>query len=988
MKNGVRLLGVLAAALAALLVCVSAASAASDTSLPSYVQGYGAGTVPGFYNILPPGENGTDTLTDFLNFTSTGQRPANSDDQLPLYENLLYAAPTLTDDQIPNYFLNATFGVPAAAVNRVEQPASGTTILRDASDIPHVYGATRGDTMFGAGYAAAEDRLFLMDVLRHTAEADLSSFVGGSAGNQAMDQAQWTVAPYTQADLQKQITDAPVLYGNAGTQLVSDVGNYVDGINAYIAQIAQNPTLMPFEYTAIGKTPQPWQATDVVAEASLIGGIFGKGGGNEVNSALTEEAFVNRFGKQAGLTAWENFRESNDPQAPTTVSESFPYETNSPLAPRGLAMPVANSVSYVSPGGTNPDAAQIRRANPAALLQSAGQRRAAATVSRTDPGSLGYSDTPNPISIPQDGSIGSAMLESLYGHKALSSNWELVNAAHSSDGHAIAVMGPQVGYYAPQILMDEDLHGPGIDAEGAAFPGVNLYVELGHGDDYAWSATTATSDNVDTYAEVLCNPAGGAPAADSTSYLWHGRCLTMARLDRDNAWTPNLDDSTPAGSATLTSYRTVHGIVFARGTVTVSSCTAAKVPAADCIGTNRVAVAFVTARSTYMHEADSALGFSDFDNPIDMQTPQAFKYSASQVSFAFNWAYVNADHIAYYESGAYPQRATGTSPDFPILGTGAYDWTKFDPALMTETDIPAKAHPQAVDPTYEVSWNNKQAPNWASADDQYGYGPVYRNQLITQHIQSDLAGSKKVDPAQLVQSMDLAATEDIRIEKLWPLLRQVIGTPSDPALVADVNELNAWYAAGGHRWDLTKSGTDSNNAAIELMDAWWPKLLTAEFEPRLGSTAFGDLKGMLGFGSVDTGTAPNEPDMAEGWYSYVYKDLEDLLAAHRNDALAARHAKTRVSVPGAYSKIYCGDGSFSACRTTLDASLSDAATVTPQSMYGFGICATNPQPSCYDQDESMEVSAIPIAPFPFQNRPTFQQVVELTQTLPASQAGG
>ena len=84
------------------------------------------------------------------------------------------------------------------------------------------------------------------------------------------------------------------------------------------------------------------------------------------------------------------------------------------------------------------------------------------------------------------------------------SNWELVSARHSADGHPIAVMGPQVGYYMPQILMEEDLHGPGIDARGASFAGVNLFVQLGHGRDYAWSATTATSDNVDTFAEVLC----------------------------------------------------------------------------------------------------------------------------------------------------------------------------------------------------------------------------------------------------------------------------------------------------------------------------------------------------------------------------------------------------------------------------------------------------------------------------------------------------
>ena len=98
-------------------------------------------------------------------------------------------------------------------------------------------------------------------------------------------------------------------------------------------------------------------------------------------------------------------------------------------------------------------------------------------------------------------------------------------------------MGPQVGYFVPQILMEEDLHGPGIDARGAAFAGVNLYVQLGHGRDYAWSATTATSDNVDTFAEVLCK--------DNFHYLYRGKCKAMEKLDQTNSWTPNAIDPTP-----------------------------------------------------------------------------------------------------------------------------------------------------------------------------------------------------------------------------------------------------------------------------------------------------------------------------------------------------------------------------------------------------------------------------------------------------------
>ena len=32
------------------------------------------------------------------------------------------------------------------------------------------------------------------------------------------------------------------------------------------------------------------------------------------------------------------------------------------------------------------------------------------------------------------------------------------------------MIGPQVGYYVPEILMEQDLHGAGLDARGARSP--------------------------------------------------------------------------------------------------------------------------------------------------------------------------------------------------------------------------------------------------------------------------------------------------------------------------------------------------------------------------------------------------------------------------------------------------------------------------------------------------------------------------------------
>ena len=49
---------------------------------------------------------------------------------------------------------------------------------------------------------------------------------------------------------------------------------------------------MPGEYALLGHPggPEDWKVTDVISIASLVAGIFGKGGGNEVGSALVLEA--------------------------------------------------------------------------------------------------------------------------------------------------------------------------------------------------------------------------------------------------------------------------------------------------------------------------------------------------------------------------------------------------------------------------------------------------------------------------------------------------------------------------------------------------------------------------------------------------------------------------------------------------------------------------------------------------------------------------
>src|SRR3954454_7190695 len=449
--------------LLSLLAAVLIGPAAANAAAP---EPYGTNDSGGFRNVLPPGEAGVANAFQLAQFTANGSRPPHWADQEPLYEGLMYASPTLTEADVPKYYKDATFGVKPEDVESTTTPRAGVTIVRDKQyGIPHVYGDTFEDVEYGAGYAAAQDRLFLIDVLRHTGRATLSSFIGGSAGNRAQDQTQWAIAPYTDEDLQKQVDQGLKRYGADGEKVKAGAEAFVAGINQYIDEALLDPTKLPAEYAALGKMPQHFTITDVIAEASLIGGIFGKGGGAEVKSALLARALEKRYGVKKGRRAWADFRSKNDPEAPTTIlKKRFPYETEPAFSKRGLALPDPGSVTLTPP------------VPPA-------DASAAASAAKTQ------------------NTIGAQISRALDGH---ASNWLLLPKRASRTGHPLAVIGPQVGYYVPEILMEEELHGPGFDARGAAFPGVNLMVQLGHGRDYAWSATTATSDNVDTFAEVLC----------------------------------------------------------------------------------------------------------------------------------------------------------------------------------------------------------------------------------------------------------------------------------------------------------------------------------------------------------------------------------------------------------------------------------------------------------------------------------------------------
>ncbi|ASW55892.1 penicillin acylase family protein [Plantactinospora sp. KBS50] len=884
---------------------------------PTAPAGAAAATPPPDYcldqcaDIVPPGENGNATLVDILAHQTLGTRPAHSADQLKPYANLVSAYTGLTDEQIANFYNDASFGVPAGQVERSYSPRSDVTILRDkATGAPHVTGTTRAGTMFGAGYAGAEDRLWVMDLLRRVGRGQLTPFAGGAPGNRELEQSVWRNSPYTEADLQRQV-DTLRTKGTRGQQLYTDVEQYVAGINAYIAH-CMSARNCPGEYVLTGHLdaitneggPEQFKMTDLIATAGVVGGLFGGGGGGEVPSAIARVTARARYGATEGDRVWKAFREQNDPEAVTTVhnGQTFPYGDADDNAP-GVALPDA--------GTTRPEPVV---ANPT--------------------GSAGSTAAVGPDTASRRGM----------------SNAVVISAAHSASGHPIAVFGPQTGYFSPQLLMLQELQGPGISARGVAFAGLNMYVLLGRGQDYSWSATSASQDITDTYAVPLCNTDGSAPSLTSTGYRWHGQCLPMERLVRSNSWKPTLADGTPVGSYDLVSLRTRYGLVAYRGTV------------------GGTPVAYTQLRSTYRHEADSAIGFQAFNDPAAMGTPADFQASAATVGYAFNWFYVNANDTAYFNSGDNPVRPAGANPNLPTRADPAYEWVGWDPDANTAQLAPAAQHPQAVNQDYFVSWNNKQAPGYGAADGNFSFGAVHRANLLDQRVRAATAAGK-LGRSDVVRLVEEAALTDLRAENLLPELLRILD--GQPGQAANVAALRSWLADGARRVETSPgSHTYAHADAIRLFDAAWPRLVEAAFAGGLGTDLYNALVGVIqvnespsggqGSGAGHSGAKHVGSAFQYGWWGYLDKDLRSVLGD---------------PVSGGLGRTYCGGGDLAACRQALagalDAAAAEPATVTYP---GDGDCAAGDQ-WCADSIIQSPLGGITQDKISWQNRPTYQQVV-------------
>jgi len=777
------------------------------------------------WSVLPPGESGS---------SSPG---THSVDQIPLYDGLTPLFDQVTDADLPTYLKPNIFGLGSETPSSVEQPPArpGLRVDRDSKGVAHVFGNTRGDVMYGAGWVTVEDRAPLMELLRGPGRLAAVDAPGIDPFQIALSLRQFTPSAQTEAFLAQQISLLQS-QGPAGQQVVQDIDDYLQGIN---------------DARSLASVPGPaWTRNDVVAVAALIGARFGKGGGDEARRAQFLAALQQRLGDGAGRKVFNDLREQRDPEAPVSVPGKFK-----------LVSGEGTGNAVIDAGSIGASAAQA-----AATAQSA-QRSA--------------------------------------------SNALLVGAGLSQNGHPLFVAGPQVGYLYPGALYEADLHGGGIDARGATFPGSGPYVQLGRGQDFSWSATSSGTDIIDQYVETLCD-------GSDTEYVFNGDCAAMTPFD---AGTLGPGPGPPAGPVTFN--ETVHG------------------PVSGYARSDGQRVAISNKRSTRGRELMSALGFADL-NSNTVHDPASFIAATSKIEFTFNWFYADNHNIAMFSSGRVPVRADGVDLGLPTIGTGAYEWQGF---------LPTSKHPQAVNPSGStiINWNNKPAAGWTAADDEWAYGSVHRSELL----QNAVARKPTQSLGSLVAAMNRAATQDIRNAVDLPAIQAVLqtGPAPTPREQQMLDLLDQWRAEGSSRLDRDLDGKiDAPGAAIT--DVAWPKIADAVMSPVLGPQ-LADLASLI---SRDNKANSQGSSYGSGWYGYVDKDLRTLLGQ---------------PVTGAYKTRFCGAGKLTACRNSLWQALKDAGDALAAAQ---GTNDPTQWRSAATTERISFLPSFPIT-MRWTNRPTFQQAI-------------
>ncbi len=292
-------------------------------------------------------------------------------------------------------FKPAGFDLPGTT----ETPFPGVTITRDTYGVPNVHASNDRDLWKGVGYAVAQDRLVQLELFRRATEGHLAEVP--TLEDRLPDDIVARRDYYTIPELKRMVKSLPA-------SLRARFAAYAEGVNAWLAAVAADPTKRPLELVFLNLTPAPWRAVDSAAIGVQLARTIPSGDGNELqNFKALRKLGAKRFNSLL------------------------------PLRRKGTVATIPASAGRFpsTPGRTRKD-------------ERIGFKRSRKFLKG--------------LKLPK-ASAGAARLI-----KGGSDAW----AIRGSGKRSWLFHGPQLGFEVPELLFEFEVHRPGLDARGVTPPGL------------------------------------------------------------------------------------------------------------------------------------------------------------------------------------------------------------------------------------------------------------------------------------------------------------------------------------------------------------------------------------------------------------------------------------------------------------------------------------------------------------------------------------
>ncbi len=692
----------------------------------------------------------------------------------------------------PGEFLDTSDLEPALILELTDPVADSVRVYRDPFGVPVVHAETDYGVWYGAGYALAQDRLFLIDQAVRQARGTAAEVLG--SGSVPAD-VQTRVLTYTEAEYQAmfdRLSEAPKRALDA----------HVAGINAWIDEVNAIPLVspdLPQEFVALNYAPQHISAIDVLALGVLMTRFVAAAGGDEMANVQALRELEAQHGKDVGRRIFKDVMWLDDQRADVTIADRQFTNISTPAHLRDAVFEAA---------------ADFAATIPLELADGPG------TGAFPAPAALPVAALPKDYTWPVPPEQLAAALES-WQHRPshISASYMMVaSPAVTADGSTLLVNGPQLGYTYPTLLAEVEVHGGGYDARGTTVAGLPV-VGIGYGERTVWGLTTGESKTIDSFIVDIVSE-------DGLQYRHAGETKTMdchtetVNYRQAVMGVPVVAEPAPGSSSLdVEVCRTVQGPVVAR------SADGSK--------------ARVVQYAMWKRETDTIEGVLEW-NRVD--TFPEFYAAMARVTWNENTMYADADgNIAYFHPGLHPWRHPSADQRLPLKGDGSQDHC--DTLSFANT-------PKSINPPrgYLHNWNNKPAVGWgdgtggdASQEPSAADG---RNVNWEQVIRAELDGDG-LTHADLVEMDKRIGRIDPRAAALLaPLLNCESGCGVSANGLALIAQLKTWdrqhyndaidiEAAAGEPGSLDTAGATIFGHVVERMvDLMTADVLPADFITR------------------------------------------------------------------------------------------------------------------------------------------------------------